>query len=119
MQLLQCPRRLSNQPQEEPASHHAWCHIACRGGLAIEVTRSALPTTQTLAGARIGCRRTLRLFCCLDCSTSIEMMAEIRRILINETRSRESLRGRYLDMDTFDNLAPVLDLRKLMRLDRP
>jgi hypothetical protein len=51
--------------------------------------------------------------------TSIEMMAEIRRILINETRSRGSLRGRYLDMDTFDNLAPVLDLRKLMRLDRP
>jgi hypothetical protein len=34
VQLLPCPRRLGYQPKEEPASHHAWCHIACRGGLA-------------------------------------------------------------------------------------
>jgi hypothetical protein len=42
------------------------------------------------------------------------MMAEIRRALIDETRPRGSLKDRYLDLETFDNLAPVLDLRKLM-----
>jgi hypothetical protein len=48
-------------------------------------------------------------------ATSADMISMIRDRLIGETRGHSSLRGRYLDLEVFDNLAPALDLKALLR----
>ncbi len=49
--------------------------------------------------------------------TSTQIMAEIRTELIRETRGSGMLGRRFLDLETFDNLAAVLDMRRLLGLD--
>ena len=51
-------------------------------------------------------------------ATSAEIAADIRNALLAESSGRGSLAGRFLDLECFDALAPVLDLRGLLRLDQ-
>jgi len=51
-------------------------------------------------------------------ATSAEIAADIRNALLAESSGRGSFAGRFLDLECFDALAPVLDLRGLLRLDQ-
>jgi hypothetical protein len=49
--------------------------------------------------------------------SSTEIMQELRAALMRETRKDGKLRGRYLDLEIFDSLAPALNAHKLFGLD--
>ena len=51
-------------------------------------------------------------------ATSAEIAADIRDALLAESSGRGSFAGRFLDLECFDALAPVLDLRGLLCLDQ-
>jgi hypothetical protein len=52
-------------------------------------------------------------------ATAAEIAERVRTALLRETRGRcGALRGRFLDLEIYDNLSPVLDLRALLGLGR-
>lgn len=50
-------------------------------------------------------------------SSSAEIMQELRVTLTRTADNHRALRGRYLDLEVFDSLAPALDARKWLGLD--
>jgi hypothetical protein len=51
--------------------------------------------------------------------TSAAMLGKIREELVRKTQSGGSLKGRHLDLELFDVLAPAVEIRKILQLDPP